>query len=208
MTPGDRLLVVTDRRLCADAGRSLPDAVASCARAGARSFLFREKVLPRPERRALALACLEALGDSGAVLRIASDPELAAALGGLPVHAAASDPVPATPGWGRSCHDRAEVARAAAQRASYLTLSPVFASASKPAYGPTLGITGLRRLIPAARGVPVYALGGVDASRAGACLEAGAAGVAVMSALMAAPDPEQATRDLLEAIASAAASAV
>ncbi|MDX1421679.1 MAG: thiamine phosphate synthase, partial [Kiloniellales bacterium] len=75
------------------------------------------------------------------------------------------------------------------------TQSPIFATASKPGYGPALGLAGLAEA--AAAGLPVLALGGVTAERAPACLRAGAAGVAVMGAVMAARDPAAAVGTIL-----------
>ncbi len=89
---------------------------------------------------------------------------------------------------------------AAESGADYVTLSPVFESASKPGYGPALGPAGLHAL--AARlTIPVVALGGVGVGNAGTCLGAGAAGVAVMGAVMAAADPGAAAGKLLAALA-------
>jgi len=200
VTPAGRLLVLTDRHLCSRAGRELPDAVASAAQAGARTFVFREKDLARDERRALAVACSSAAAARGASLIIASDAALAAELGGLAVHVARHEPAPPTLRWGRSCHDRQEVERALREGASYVTVSPVFASLAKPGYGPPLGLDGLRELIAAARHVPVFALGGVDPATAGSCLEAGAAGVAVMSWAMGAHAQSAAPAELLSAL--------
>ncbi len=88
---------------------------------------------------------------------------------------------------------------AAAAGADYVTLSPVFESASKPGYGPCLGPESLRAA--AARvPVPVVALGGVTAANAGSCLGAGAAAVAVMGPVMRAADPGAAVAELLAAI--------
>jgi thiamine-phosphate diphosphorylase len=118
------------------------------------------------------------------------------------VHLAATDPVPDPKSHltvGRSCHDPREVVAAAAEGADYLTVSPVFLTPSKPGYGPALGLAGLRRLV-ALTDVPVYALGGVDALGAAACLEAGAAGVAVMGAVMRAEDPAEVVRRLVEEV--------
>jgi thiamine monophosphate synthase len=53
-------------------------------------------------------------------------------------------------------------------------------------------------------GLAVLALGGVDPATAGACVEAGAAGVAVMGGIMRAADPAAAVRALLRAVAGAA----
>lgn len=60
-------------------------------------------------------------------------------------------------------------------------LSPIFAS---PGKGPPLGLPALRAFCAARSGVAVYALGGVDAGHVRACLEAGAAGVAVIRAAL------------------------
>jgi thiamine-phosphate pyrophosphorylase len=103
------------------------------------------------------------------------------------VHLAARDPFPSPrPALvGRSCHDRAEVAQAAAEGCDWVFVSPVFPTSSKPGYGPALGPAGLAGLVPGAP--PVYALGGVRPEDVGACLAAGAAGIAVMGAVMADP---------------------
>jgi thiamine-phosphate pyrophosphorylase len=77
----------------------------------------------------------------------------------------------------------------------------VFATDSKPGYGPALGLDGLaagRRAVP---GLPVVALGGVEPGRARACVEAGAAGVALMGAVMRAGDPAAVVRSVVEELA-------
>ncbi len=87
---------------------------------------------------------------------------------------------------GISAHDPDEVAAAAAAGADYATLSPVFLTSSKPGYGPALGLGALRGPWK----LPVLALGGVDAGNVAACVEAGAAGVAVMGEAMRATSPK------------------
>jgi thiamine-phosphate pyrophosphorylase len=82
---------------------------------------------------------------------------------------------------GVSCHSVAEVERAAAEGASYVFLSPIFDSPSKPGYGPALGLAPLAEACRRVR-IPVLALGGVDEQRAAACVTAGAAGYAAISA--------------------------
>lgn len=100
---------------------------------------------------------------------------------------------------GLSAHSLAECRAAARANADYATLSPVFATASKPGYGPALGFDALHAA--AEIGLPVLALGGVGPEEARACRAAGAAGVAVMGGLMHAPDPAKRTRALLDALA-------
>jgi thiamine-phosphate pyrophosphorylase len=84
--------------------------------------------------------------------------------------------------------------------ADYVTLSPIFASASKPGYGPALGLAGLAACVAACAG-PVIALGGVTAATAPLCLAAGARGVAVMGEVMRADDPRLAVERLLHSFA-------
>jgi thiamine-phosphate pyrophosphorylase len=72
-------------------------------------------------------------------------------------------------------------ARAAADLADYVGAGPVWPTPSKPDAEPPLGLEGLREIC-AAVGVPVVAIGGIDASNAAACIQAGAAGVAVIRA--------------------------
>ena len=86
---------------------------------------------------------------------------------------------------GFSCHDRAGLAAAQIATASWATLSPVLATASKPTAVP-LGLDQLQTLV-AATAVPVVALGGLDASQVGAAMRAGAAAVAVGRAIWTDP---------------------
>jgi len=62
-----------------------------------------------------------------------------------------------------------------------------------------MGVEGLKKLVHAVR-VPVVAIGGVNANNAAAMIGAGASGVAVVSAIMAADDAEQAARSLRMAL--------
>lgn len=95
---------------------------------------------------------------------------------------------------GASCHDAAGLARRA--RADYVVLGPF---AEVPGKGAPLGSPTFARLVRGAR-CPVLALGGIDAERAGAAIAAGAHGVAVSRAVLAATDPARATTDLVAAI--------
>lgn len=205
MTPLPPLLVLTDRRGCERRGRTLLATVAAAVGAGARAVVLREKDLSRPQRRELGTALLALLRPVGGVLVVASDLGLAIELGNGWAHLAEADawpPVTAGVGLGRSCHGATSLVRAGERGAAYATLSPVFPTASKPGYGPPLGLSRLSALARGASALPIYALGGVDAATAGACRGAGARGVAVMRAVMAAEDPGAgaATRELLAAL--------
>jgi thiamine-phosphate diphosphorylase len=79
----------------------------------------------------------------------------------------------------------ATVEQAVAAEADYLGAVPVWETPSKADADPAIGLEWLRRIC-AAVDVPVVAIGGIDAANAAACIEAGAAGVAV---IRAATDP-------------------
>jgi thiamine-phosphate pyrophosphorylase len=190
-----RLLVLTDR---AQAGRrDLASVVAGAVAGGARAVVLREKDLPDEPRRRLVDELLALLDPVGGLLLSASSCEDGAA----GVHLSADDPYPAAPPpiVGRSCHRGPDLVRAAREGCTYATLSPIFPSDSKPGYGPPLGVGAL-----AGSPLPVVALGGVTAANAAACLDAGAAGVAVMGAVMRAPDPAAAVATILDRLAAVA----
>ena len=67
--------------------------------------------------------------------------------------------------------------------AAYVGAGPVWATPSKPDADPPIGLEGLAAICRAVS-IPVVAIGGVDASNARACLDAGAAGVAVVRAAL------------------------
>lgn len=88
------------------------------------------------------------------------------------------------PLFGFSCHSSEELQRAALGGAAWATLSPFSLTASKPGYGPALGVEGLRKLALGCT-VPIFALAGVSALNVRGIGEAGAAGVALMGMLSA-----------------------
>lgn len=180
-----RLVVVTDRH---QAARPLPDLVEDLLETGARWIWLRDKDLPREERRALARDLAARIARHGGTLTVGADIALAAEVGAGVQLGAGSDIAAAQRQLDRdalvgvSAHSLAEVRAAREAGADYATLSPVFASPSKPGYGPALGLVALRAA--AADRLPVLALGGITADRARGCLDSGAAAVAVMGPAM------------------------
>jgi thiamine-phosphate pyrophosphorylase len=194
----DRLLVLTDASQTR--GRPLRDVVAAALRGGACGVILREKSLAPGKRAELAAALREVVHDAGGTFLVASGlRDGAVTTDG--VHLAAADPrPPVRPALvGRSCHDADGLRRAAAEGCTYATVSPIFASASKPGYGPPLGLDALGDAP-----LPVFALGGVDPTRAARCVAAGAYGVAVMGAVMRADDPATVVAGLLDALRAGA----
>jgi thiamine-phosphate diphosphorylase len=175
-----RLLILTDRSMCRT---TLPSAVAAAVHCGARAVVLREKDLPSTARSQLYEELVQILAPvGGLVISAGSAPS-----GRDGVHLAARDdfPAPRPPLVGRSCHNVAEIDQARAEGCDYVTLSPVFLTASKPGYGPALGLAGLAQLTPGAPSV--YALGGIQPADVFGCLGAGARGVAVMGPVMRDP---------------------
>lgn len=98
---------------------------------------------------------------------------------------------------GASVHSEDAVRRAATAGATYVVFAPVYAPRSKPGAG--LGLEALRR-IASRSPLPVLALGGIGADRVEPCLRAGAAGVAVLGALLDGPDPTATAARLAETL--------
>ncbi|MEV4705904.1 thiamine phosphate synthase [Actinoplanes sp. NPDC049316] len=179
------VVVLTDRGLAAG---PLVEVVRAAVRGGASWVVLREKDLSYADRYALASE-VRTVVPPGRLIIAGPDP-----LGGSAVHLSAVDNRPdGVELVGRSWHGFEELSDE-----DYVTVSPVYASRSKPGYGPALGSSGAAWL---AGERTWLALGGVDsASRVRECLDAGAAGVAVMGAVMRADDPEKVTRELVEAV--------
>ena len=182
--PLGRLVVVTDRRQAEAAGRTLVDTVTAAIDAGARTVLLREKDLPSGDRVVLAAQLATHLREADGTLLVAGDAGLARAMQARGVHLAAADPWPPITSVGnqsllvgRSCHSIDELRSAHDEGADYATLSPIWATPSKPGYGPPLGLDGLRTATTAVPDLPIYALGGIAPAQALPCFDAGASGV-------------------------------
>ncbi|MBT3352473.1 MAG: thiamine phosphate synthase [Nitrospinaceae bacterium] len=199
----DSLYLITDRN--APPSGDLLAALKSALEGGVRLVQFREKDLPAPKRLALGREVMALARALGARIIVNGDPALADELGAAGVHLGKSSlpvgEVRATYSGliGYSAHSGGEAAEAFAAGADFVTLSPVFPPTSKAASGPILGLEGFRFDVQACGG-PVYALGGVSARNAAACIEAGAHGVALIGAILGAPDPARAADEIIRAL--------
>jgi thiamine-phosphate pyrophosphorylase len=193
------LLVITDRH---QTRHSIEAIAQEVGQGGGRWLLLRDKDLEPRERRDLAGRLANIARRHGMHLSVSSDTALAADFGAS-VHLQSEAAVSAArqrlaPGAlvGVSAHGFDDVAAAAAAGADYVTLSPIFLTSSKPGYGPALGIAAIG---PAAsHGIPVIALGGVTTDRLRRCLDAGAAGVAVMGEIMRSDEPGRLVIEFLQ----------
>lgn len=197
--PAPPLLVITDRR---NAAYPLPTVVDAVFMAGGRWVMVREKDLDDTALAALARDVAARGRRHGATVVVNG----LAVEGCAGVHLPQGRDVAAMRRrlgrdalLGVSAHSEAEIVAAAHAGADYVTLSPIFLTASKPGYGPALDLAGLRAAA-AASPVPVIALAGITPDTAADCLAMGAAGVAVMGAVMRADDPVATVRRYLEAL--------
>ncbi len=196
-----RLILVTDRRL--PKGRPIEAVVEAAVRGGLTAVQLREKECPAPEFLALALRLRAILDGLGIALIINDAVDIAAESGAAGVHLGQGDASPAEarrllgPGAivGLSVETLAQAEAAAEWDLDYLGVSPVFFTATKTNIGRAWGLDGLRRL-RARTQKPLVAIGGINASNAASVLEAGADGLAVVSAIVSAADPESAAREL------------
>ena len=184
-----RLMLVTDRRRTR--GRELVDVVAGAVRGGVGIVQIREKDLARADL-CTTVAAIAGSVSASTVLCVNSDVEIARGAGtGLHLPAGASIPARRRLALvGRSVHDCDEAELAVQEGADYLVLGPVYPTAAKPGH-PGCGPELLEPVVRLARQVPVFAIGGIEVSRVPDVIHAGAYGIAVAGAILAAPDPRR-----------------
>jgi thiamine-phosphate pyrophosphorylase len=188
-----------------DDADALVAAVAAAIRGGANAIQYRAKQAPPARRqdqaRALALACRE----QGALLIVNDDAALAAAIDADGVHVGRDDGdvagARAVVGHARlvgvSCYDDLARARSlVALGADYVAFGSLFPSSVKPAaVRASLDLVREAAMLP----VPVIGIGGIDAANAGQVIAAGAAAVAVITAVFGEADVEAAARRISQA---------
>ena len=204
--PGFRLYVVTDRQQTA--GRPLTEVIAAAARGGLGAVQLREKDLGARELYDLGATLQEALHGHRVPLLINDRIDVALALNAAGVHLAghslstrtARRVLGAEKLLGVSTHSRDAARRAADEGADFVVFGPVFPTPSKLAYGPPQGLT---RLAEVARDVPVpvIGIGGINPANLAQVMQAGAHGVAMIRAVLAAPNPCEATQELCRLLA-------
>lgn len=192
-----RLYLVTDGALCR--GRSLVDVVGAAVRGGAGCVQLREKTLETREFVTRAMALQALLAPLGVPLVINDRIDVALACDADGVHLGQHDmavetarrllPADVFIGW--SVETPAEVARSATLPLDYLGVSPIFATPTKTDTAAPWGLAGLRAVRSATK-LPLVAIGGITVVNVDAVLDAGADGVAVVSALCGADDPQAA----------------
>jgi thiamine-phosphate pyrophosphorylase len=206
-----RLMLVTDDRLLE--GRDPVAVVRAAARGGVTSVQLRLKRATARELASLAAALAGALAPEGVPLLVNDRPDVALAAGAAGVHLGPDDlPVPlarrVAQGAGRggfvigaSVGHEGEAQAGAA--ADYWGVGPWRATATKADAGAALGREGFARIASLAGGRPCIAIGAVRPEDVAEVIAAGGVGVAVVSGILGAEDPEAAARHYRAALDAA-----
>lgn len=181
---------------------NLLEKIGAAAEAGTDWIQIREKDLPAGALLALVQEAVRIVKSCGrnALVIVNDRLDVALAAGAAGVHlggdsAPASEVIrwcragnaPADFRVGVSCHNAEEARVAESDGANYIFFGPIYDTPSKRSFGPPQGIARLEEVCRALR-IPVIAIGGVDEKNAGACIRAGAAGIAAIRMFQEAKD--------------------
>lgn len=199
------MYAITDRHQCAPT--PLVDVVSELLDAGVTAIQLREKDLDDTELLQLAQPIAEVCRNYEAKLFINTNTRIALEVGAagvhLPANAAPVGKIKAqtTDDFyiGCSVHNLDAAQKREAEGADFVTYSPIYPTASKPGYGPAVGIEGLVKVVENVK-LPVFALGGITPRRVAECLAAGAFGVAVMSGVMVPTNAKKQARRYLDTL--------
>lgn len=187
--------------------RAVGSVVAALVAGGAKVVQFRAKGLPDRRFLELAAEALAAARAGGAALIVNDRPDVALILGADGVHLGQDDldPRPVRtllpPGTllGISTHNLEQLGRAAGEPVDYVAIGPVFPTRSKAAPAPVVGLDMVRKARALAAG-SLVAIGGITEENARSVVDAGADGVAVISALLSQADLAAAGRRFAAAL--------
>lgn len=191
--------LITDRSCCGS--RPVDEVVGAAIEGGATLVQLRDKNVDARPMLALGRRLLELLRPVGIGLIVNDRIDVAQVLDADGVHIGQQDiPYPEArrllgPGKiiGVSVGSEPEARQAAGWDVDYVGVGPVYATATKPDAGIALGVDETARLarLSCHRAV---AIGGIDCANAGPLYAAGLEGIAAISAICSAPDPEAVTR--------------
>jgi thiamine-phosphate pyrophosphorylase len=196
------LYLVSDRKQTH--GRDLLWVLEQALQGGVRAIQLREKDLQGGELFALAERTKLLCEKHSAALFVNDriDVALAVEADGVQI-GNASIPVKTTRGLlgdgkliGVSTHSLQEAQQVSRDGADFVLFGPVYFTPSKDVYGKPQGVKALADVTKNVS-VPVYAIGGIKSNNVAAVKEAGARGVALISAVLSAPDPRKATEEIL-----------
>ncbi len=202
------LYVITDAKL--SPGRSHLEVAQAAIEGGASIIQFRDKEMSTRQLEETARKIKELTDEASIPLIINDRLDVALAVDADGVHVGQDD-MPAALArqligphkiLGVSASTVEEALQAEREGADYVSASPVFTTPTKPDAPPPTGLEGLRAIVEAVN-LPVIAIGGINEKNAAEVIEAGAQGIAVISAVISAPDIVAAARHLRETVEAA-----
>jgi len=196
------LYVILDPSVCPD--RSLTEVLKEAVTAGGRLFQYRNKSASMKEAYAEAVLLRQLALEAGVKFIVNDRCDLAMAVNADGVHLGQGDlPLDLARKVmgpdkliGISTHNPNQVREASAGKPDYLGFGPIFKPGSKQDHDPVVGLEGLRA-IRGLTSLPIFAIGGIQIDQAGEVIRAGANGVAVISAVLKAPDISYAVQSFL-----------
>jgi thiamine-phosphate pyrophosphorylase len=196
------LYIILDPSVCP--ARPLTEVLTAAAEAGASIFQYRNKTASMKEAYVEALALRQAAAKAGVLFIVNDRCDLALAVDADGVHLGQGDlPLDLARKVmgqdkliGISTHNSDQVREATAGKPDYLGFGPIFKPGSKQDHDPVVGLEGLRAMRPLTS-LPVFAIGGIQIDQVGEVTRFGANGVAVISAIMKAPDISHAVKMFL-----------
>jgi thiamine-phosphate pyrophosphorylase len=202
-----KLYLITDRKITK---MPLPAAVRLALKGGVRAVQVREKDLPVRELLAIAQELRRITRESNAKLFINDRVDVAVAVEADGVHlghqSMPSEAVRKIVGKkmliGVSTHSLAEAVNAEEAGADFITLGPIFVTPSKMQYGEPIGVKSIGIVKKHIR-IPVFGLGGIKNANIAQIMQAGADGIAMISAIIAADDIQRAAEIINRRISEA-----
>ncbi len=196
------LYIILDPSVCP--ARPLVKVLTAAAEAGASLFQYRNKTASMKDAYVEALSLRQAAARAGVLFIVNDRCDLALALNADGVHLGQGDlPLDLARKVmgpdkliGISTHNSDQVREATAWKPDYLGFGPIFKPGSKQDHDPVVGVEGLCAM-RSLTALPVFAIGGIQIDQAGEVMRAGANGVAVISAVLKAPDIRLAVKAFL-----------
>ncbi len=203
------LYLITDRQLVRS-DQDFYNVLEKLMLAGVQMIQLREKDLPAQQLLEMAYRLREITQHHHCLLLINDRVDIALAVNADGVHLRSNSMPPAVARKlmgtnkliGISAHSVEEVIAAAAQDADFATYGPVFYTPSKAGLGAPKGLSELQEAC-CSTPLPIYALGGITVTNAPAIMTTGTHGIAVISSLMAATNPQTVCQKLINAVGRA-----
>jgi len=195
--------MITDRKLC----RNLPERISAACNAGIKAVLLREKDLSRNDYQKLAIKIRSITKKTKSKLIMYSNPYPEKFAGAEAIHFPEMELLRLKRKSrykilaGVSVHSAENAVKAEKMGFDYILFGPVYRTPSKIKYGKPMGLSKLNEVCNSVK-IPVFAVGGINPSRALKCKEKGAHGAAVIRDLLLSDNIKKTLRNYKRALGS------